>query len=81
MTNSQLLVETYATQKQFHDKVGKLVETLIEMGNPFEEESTDLYAIDTKDVVDCSVADSLQKLAVSGGQPDMQGVNNVEHSS
>ena len=60
------------------------METLIEMGNLFEEESTDLYAIDTKDVVDCSVADSLQKLAVSGGQQYrkfMQGVNNAEHSS
>jgi hypothetical protein len=47
--------ETHATQKHFIDKVGKLVETLIELGNPFEEESTYLYALDTKDVMDAAL--------------------------
>lgn len=53
------------------------------MGNPFEDESTDLYVIDTKDVVYCSVADSMEKLSESGGQQYrkfMQGLNSVEHS-
>ena len=29
--------------------------TLSELGNPFEEDSTDLYALDTKEVADSSV--------------------------
>jgi len=44
--------ETPSSQKSFLDKVGRLYTTLEEMGNPFQEESNDLYALDTKDIAD-----------------------------
>jgi hypothetical protein len=33
------------------------------MGNPFEDESPDLYSLDTKDVVESGIADEILKLA------------------
>ena len=36
------------------------------MGNPFEEESPDLYSLDTKDVVESGIADEILKLADKG---------------
>lgn len=35
-------------------------------GNPFEEESPDLYSLDTKDVVESGIADEILKLADKG---------------
>jgi hypothetical protein len=36
------------------------------MGNPFEEESSELYALDTKDVVDTQVAENMVRLPDTG---------------
>jgi hypothetical protein len=36
------------------------------MGNPFEEESPDLYSLDTKDVVESGIADEILKLVDKG---------------
>ena len=37
-----------------------------EMGYPFEEESTDLFAIDTKDIVDIKVTEVMAILSSTG---------------
>jgi hypothetical protein len=36
------------------------------MGNPFEEESSKLYALDTKDVVDNQVVENMARLPDTG---------------
>lgn len=58
--------ETHAAQKDFYAKVNRLLVTISEMGNPFEEESSDLYSLDTKDVVESGITDEILKLADKG---------------
>ena len=58
--------DTFSFQKEFFAKVRKLKETLLELGNPFEEESADLYALDTKEVADSSVNETMKQLASVG---------------
>jgi hypothetical protein len=36
------------------------------MGNPFEDESSELYALDTKDAVDTQVAENMVRLSDTG---------------
>ena len=52
------------------------------MGNPFEEESSELYALDTKDVVDTQVADNMARLPDTGKKYStfMYSLNNREKS-
>lgn len=54
--------ETHAAQKDCYAKVNRLLVTLSEMGNPFEEESSDLYSLDTKDVLETEIADEISKI-------------------
>ena len=54
--------EAHATQKDFLQKVKRPQAILAEMGNPFEEESSELYAIDRKDFVDTQVAENMARL-------------------
>ena len=58
--------EAHATQKDFLQKVKRLQAILAEMGNQFEEESSELYALDTKDVVDSQVAENMARLPDTG---------------
>ena len=58
--------ETHATQKDFHARVNRLQDAMLEMGNPFEEESPDLYSLDTKDVVEAEHADDILNIAARG---------------
>ena len=58
--------EAHATQKDFLQKVKRPQAILAEMGNPFEEESSELYALDTKDVVDTRVAENMARLSDTG---------------
>jgi hypothetical protein len=58
--------EIHAAQKDINAKVNRLLLTISEMGNPFEEESPDLYSLDTKDVVESGIADEILKLADKG---------------
>ena len=58
--------EVHATQKDFLQKVKRPRAILAEMGNPFEEESSELYALDTKDVVDTQVAENMVRLLDTG---------------
>ena len=39
---------------------------MLEIGNPFEEESPDLYSLDTKDVVEAEHADNILNIAARG---------------
>ena len=55
------------TQKQFFSKLKKLETPLTEMRNPFEEESTDLYKIDTKNGIDSKVVEEIGKLTEGVG--------------
>ena len=50
-----------STQVTFAQHVKSMVEVIEEMGNPFLEESKDLLRLDTRDIIDPSVAASLQQ--------------------
>ena len=44
--------QSHSTQKRFFQKVKQLSDVMEEMGNPFEEDSSELLTIDTKDIAD-----------------------------
>jgi len=50
---------TFSFQKDFFGKVNKLRNTMSELGNTFEEDSADLFALDTKEVAECSVRETM----------------------
>ena len=53
-------------QNDFFVKVNKLRNTVSELGNPFEEDSADLFALDTKEVAVCSVGETMDQLVSIG---------------
>ena len=53
-------------QNDFFVKVNKLRNTMSELGNPFEEDSADLFALDTKEVAECSVRETMDQLVSIG---------------
>ncbi len=59
---------TKATQHNFSKDVRALSITMEEMGNPFLEESTDLLVLDTRDIVDRSIVDTLVNIEALGKQ-------------
>ena len=70
--------ETHATQKDFLQKVKRLQAILAEMGNQFEEESFELHALDTKDVVDSQVAENVARLPDTGKKQYSNFMNKPE---
>ena len=48
--------DTIPSQKAFLGEVQRLIKAVNDFGNPFLEESSDLYKLDTKDVVDSEIA-------------------------
>lgn len=48
--------DTVPSQKVFLEEVQRFVKTVNDFGNPFLEDSSDLYKLDTKDVVDSEIA-------------------------
>ena len=52
--------QTPQAQKTFIERVSKLSLALLELGNPFQEESQDLYSIDTKDIACLSSVECLK---------------------
>lgn len=52
--------QTPQAQNTFLERVKKLSNCLQDLGNPFEEESRDLYSIDTRDIANPSSAELLQ---------------------
>ena len=55
-----------AVQTVFLKEVGGLVTVLEEMGNPFLECSQDLLVIDTRDIVDTEVAETMRRIETLG---------------
>ena len=53
-------------QATFQKQVKALCTTFVEMGNPFLEESKDLLVLDTRDIVDTSVAETVTKIEELG---------------
>lgn len=49
--------QTYRSQKSFSDKVQKLYGVIKDLGNPFQEESRDLLALDSKAIAHPSAAE------------------------
>ncbi|KAH3833202.1 hypothetical protein DPMN_106505 [Dreissena polymorpha] len=43
--------EKQTKQKNFQTRIRQLVETIDDMGNPFKEDTSDLYTLDTKVVM------------------------------
>jgi len=80
---SQHHEEAHATQNDFLQKVKRLLSILAEMGNLFEEESSELYALYTKDVVDTQIAENMARLPDTGKKQYsnfMNSLNNREKS-
>ena len=55
-----------AVQEWFMKQVENLCETIEEMGNPFKETSDDLLLLDTHDVADKAIAESLRTIESHG---------------
>ena len=60
------LEDVECIQKDFKEKVRNLKKVILEMGNPFEEDSTDLLVLDTHEIVDTNVSKSLKSLETLG---------------
>ena len=58
--------QSSASQVRFTTHVQSLVSTIEELGNPFEEESTDLISLVSKDVADPAMKASLNKIEEIG---------------
>jgi len=52
--------QTFADQKSFFENMTRLTAVFTEMGNPFMEESTDMFALDTKDIANPAMVDLLR---------------------
>ena len=58
--------QTKSAQMTFGKQVKELVDVMEEMGNPFLEETTDLLRLDTRDIVDPTVAASVRQAETMG---------------
>ena len=55
-------------QLAFAQDVKLLTETIEEMGNPFTEDSSDLLVLDSRNIADVAVSDTLQKIEKLGSE-------------
>ena len=60
--------QTKGTQQSFHQNVTSLLATMDELGNPFTEQSHDLPSLDTKDIADSSVVQTVRRIEQTGKQ-------------
>lgn len=60
--------QTASVQKAFRKDVSSLVSVIEEMGNPFEEESTDLVVLHSKEIADPLAVESVRKAQKIGQQ-------------
>jgi len=58
--------EAKHVQKPFERDVRSLVSTIEEMGNPFTEDSSDLFALDSRDIADPAVIDTVRYIEKLG---------------
>ena len=54
--------EGLSSQKSFSEQVVSLTAVISEMGSPFLEDTDELLALDTRNVLDVSVANSVQEV-------------------
>ena len=54
-------------QKAFERDARSLANTIEEMGNPFTENSCDLLALDSRDIADPAVIDTVRQIASKSG--------------
>lgn len=54
--------ETETVQKRFLEMVENLAKVIKEMGNPFEEDSVDLIVLDSHEIMDSKVSESLRSM-------------------
>ena len=47
-------------QKHFSKDVLSLIDVMEDLGNPFEEESTDLLVLDSKEIADCVTVETVK---------------------
>ena len=60
--------EAKHVQKAFERDVASLVSTKEEMGNPFTEDSSDLLTLDSRDIADAAVIDTVRQIERLGEQ-------------
>ena len=58
--------QSATTQSKFSQHVRAMVETIEEMGNPFEEDSTDLIVLDTREIMTDEAVSNLQSIKSAG---------------
>ena len=58
--------QTQSIQMEFFNQVKALSNVIEEMGNPFIDESNDLLVLDTRDIVDPSVTNTMRNLQKTG---------------
>ena len=54
--------QTKGSQQSFHQHVTSLVKSMEDLGNPFTEQSNDLLSLDTKDIADPSVVQTIRQI-------------------
>ncbi|GFN81179.1 hypothetical protein PoB_000768500 [Plakobranchus ocellatus] len=57
---------TASAQVKFSKEVGALVQVFEEMGNPFMEESEDLLVLDSRDIADLAIVQSVRSIEKTG---------------
>ncbi len=57
-----------AFQKRFSQDVRSMVSTITGFSNPFAEDTTDLYVLDTKDIMEKEIVDTVYKIEAAGHQ-------------
>ena len=65
-TNLRHHEHTASAQVKFANEVGALVQVLEDMGNPFPEESDDLLVLDSRDVADPAIAQTVRVIEKTG---------------
>jgi len=76
--------QTLSAQRSFFKKVKAHSEVLLEMGNPFQEETADLLVLDTKNVADPALAEMVGTHHQRGKdqfQSFMKGIENKDECS
>jgi hypothetical protein len=58
--------ESKYVQVAFHGDVKSLADVIEEMGNPFDDNSGDLLVLDTRDIVDTAIINTLRQIESLG---------------
>lgn len=66
-------------QRQFLDKAQKLTKVMQDLGNPFQEESSDLLTLDTKDIAHPKAADLINTHYDRGRDQFKEFMEHLEH--